>query len=268
MMHQIENYPGFPDGITGPELAERMSAQAKKFGAEMVQVGVKKVRRGGIDFNLELSSRKEVIARAVVIATGSKPKRLGIKGEQEFFGRGVSYCATCDGALFKKEDVAVIGGGDSALQEALYLSQICRTVYVVHRRDKLRAKKILEKRSSEKENIKLVLNSTPCAIIGENQVQGLKVIDKITGKERVLEVSGVFLYVGMEPESKVVADLVKLNADGFIVAREDTRTSVPGIFAVGDVREKRAKQVASAVADGCNAAFAIEEYFLARDTVP
>lgn len=262
MVHQIENYPGFPEGITGAELAARMESQAKRFGAEILQQEVKKVSRAGKEFGLELANGKELTAKAVVIATGSRPKPLGIKGEQELFGRGVSYCATCDGALFRKEDVAVIGGGDSAVQEALYLSQICQTVYLVHRRDQLRAKKILEERASGKENIKFCLNALPREIVGKNQVEGLKIADKLSGKEKILKVAGVFLYVGMNPATEIVAGLVELNSEGFIKAGEDTRTSVAGIFAVGDVREKRARQVASAVADGCNASFAIEEYFL------
>jgi thioredoxin reductase (NADPH) len=261
-VHQIENYPGFPEGITGRELAGKIEAQAKRFGVEILQTGVKKVHKAEKEFLLELESGARIAAAAVIVATGCKPKKLGIKGEEELFGRGVSYCATCDGNFFRGQDVAVIGGGDSALQEALYLSQICRTVYVVHRRKELRAKKILEDRCKEKENLKLELNVNIHSIIGEDAVRGLQVADKERGKERVIAVSGIFFYVGMDPVTGVVRGLVKVNEAGFIEAGEDTQTSVPGIFAVGDVRSKRAKQVASAVADGCNASFAIEEYFL------
>lgn len=262
MVHQIENYPGFPDGISGRELAAKMEAQAKRFGAEIVQVGVKKVYREDKEFKLDLTDNQELMARAVVIATGSNPRPLGIPGEQELLGRGVSYCATCDGNFFRNEDVAVIGGGDSAVQEALYLSQICKKVYLVHRRDQLRAKKILEQRAADRENLRFQLNSLPQEIIGKDQVEGLKIMDKDRGKEQILKVTGVFIYVGMKPETDPVKGLVELNPDGFIKALENTRTSVPGIFAVGDVREKPTRQVASAVADGCNAALAIEEYFL------
>lgn len=191
---------------------------------------------------------------------------MGIPGEAEFFGRGVSYCATCDGNFFRGEEVAVVGGGDSALQEALYLSGICQKVYIVHRREQLRAKKILEERIKNQANIKLLLNSLPEEVLADENkmVKGLKLRDKISGKEDILRVTGVFFYVGMMPETSLVKDLVELNSEGFIKAGEDTKTSVPGIFAIGDVREKRVRQIASAVADGCNASFAIEEYFLER----
>jgi thioredoxin reductase (NADPH) len=263
MVHQIENYPGFPEGINGAELASRMEAQAKRFGADILQKRVEEVRISGGEFILRMSSGDEFIAKAVIIATGSKPKQLGIKGEQEFFGRGVSYCATCDGGFFRGEDVAVIGGGDSAIQEALYLSQICRTVNVIHRREQLRAKKILEERAKERGNLNFYLNTIPEEIIGGDAgVSGLRISDRVTGEKKVLNVSGVFIYVGLKPETELVRGLVKLTEDGFIIAGEDTKTSVPGIFAVGDVRFKKAKQVSSAVADGCNSALAVEEYFL------
>jgi len=264
MIHQIENYPGFPEGINGRELSAKMEAQARRFGAKIVQMSVNKVEREAEGFKITLDNGEEFLARAVVIATGSKPKRLGIKGEAELFARGVSYCATCDGNFFRNQDVAVIGGGDSALQEALYLSHLCKKVYIVHRRDKFRAKKILEDRVRQEQNIQLVLNALPQEVLADknNMVQGLLVKDKETGKESLLNVEGVFFYVGMEPSSSMVSDLVKLDEQGFIIAGEDTRTNIPGIFAIGDVRTKRARQVASAVADGCNASFAIEEFFL------
>jgi len=262
MVHQIENYPGFPEAVSGRELAGRLEAQARRVGVEIFQAGVKKVQSAGREFLLELDSGGRVTASAVIVATGGKPKKLGVPGEEELFGRGVSYCATCDGNFYRGQEVAVIGGGDSALQEALYLSQICQTVYVVHRRKELRAKKVLADRCKERVNIKLELNVQVKAVLGEDGVRGIGVVDKETGEERVLEVSGVFFYVGMEPVTDMVKGLVKLAEDGSIEAGEDTVTSVPGLFAVGDVRTKRARQVATAVADGANASFAIEEYLL------
>ncbi len=262
MIHQVENYPGFPEGISGPELASRMEAQARRLGSEIVQVEIKKVSKTSNGFLLQRADGKKDLCRAVIVATGCKPRRLGIKGEQEFYGRGVSYCATCDGAFFKNEDVAVIGGGDSAVQEALYLAGICRKVYIVHRRDQLRAGKLLQKKAMEKENIELVWNAIPEEVIGDTQVKGIRLRDKMTGKERKLEVSGVFVYVGMEPTTEPIKELVKISDDGFILAGEDTKTSHQGIFAIGDVRKKSTRQIVSAVADGCNSARAVEEFFL------
>ncbi len=264
MIHQIENYPGFPEGISGAELASRMESQARRLGAEIVQKEVVRVEKSREEFILKLSDGTEERCRAVVVATGTRPKQLGIKGEQEFYGRGVSYCATCDGAFFRGLPVAVIGGGDSAVQEALYLSGICQKVYIVHRRDQLRAQKFLQKKAFEKENIELVWNALPEAILGDNQVKKLQLRDKNTGKEKVLEVEGVFIYVGVEPKVEPVKDLVKLSEDGFILAGEDTKTSQPGIFSAGDIRRKPSRQIVSAVADGCNSARAVEEYFLKK----
>jgi len=265
MIHQIENYPGFPEGVSGPELAQRMEAQAKRLGAEIAQVRVNKISihsRQPKEFKLELGSGAEILARAIVLATGSKPKLLNLPGEKEFYGRGVSYCATCDGAFFKGEQVAVIGGGDSALQEALYLSNLCSKVHLIHRRDQFRAKKILQDRVSSKPNIQLVLNSIPKEIKGEKGVEAILVQDKNSGKENLIKLSGVFIYVGMTPSSELISGMVELSEDGFVKAGEDTSTSQPGIFCAGDIRKKPIRQIASAVSDGCSSAKAIEEYFL------
>jgi len=265
MIHQIENYPGFPKGVSGPELAQRMEAQAKRLGAEIIQARVDKISIHSNlpkEFKLKLGSGDEVLARAIVLATGSKPKLLNLPGEKEFYGKGVSYCATCDGAFFKGEEVAVIGGGDSALQEALYLSNLCSKVYIIHRRDQFRAKKILQDRVKEKANIQLVLNSIPKEIKGDKEVKAIMVQDKTSGKENLIKISGVFIYVGMMPSSELVSGMVELSEDGFVKAGEDTKTSQLGIFCAGDIREKPTRQIASAVSDGCSSAKAIEEYFL------
>lgn len=265
LVHHIDNYPGFPQGIGGRELAALMEEQAKKFGVEIVSADVAKVERYDENFILELGSGKKVLTKAVVMATGSRPKKLGIKGEAKLWGKGVSYCATCDGFFYKNQDVAVIGGGDSAVQEALYLAHICRKVYIVHRRDQLRAKKLHQDRALAKENIELAWNSVPEQVLGDEQVTGLLIKNVISGEQKKLEVSGVFFYVGLDPITEPVAGLVHLSDDGFIKAGEDTRTNVPGIFAAGDIRKKNARQVATAIADGCNAAYAIEEYFLEKE---
>jgi len=265
LVHQIENYPGFPKGIGGNELASLIEEQAKKFGVEIVSADVAKVERSDGNFLVELGSGKKVVAQAVVVATGSRPKKLGIKGEARLWGKGVSYCATCDGFFYKGQDVAVIGGGDSAVQEALYLSHICRKVFIVHRRDQLRAKKLHQDRALAKENIEVIWDSVPEQVLGEDQVSGILIKNVKSGESKTLPVSGVFFYVGLDPINEPVAGLVHLSEDGFIKASEDTRTNVPGIFAAGDIRKKNARQVATAIADGCNAAYAVEEYFLEKE---
>jgi len=265
MVHEIDNYPGFPEGINGRALASLMEKQARKYGVEIVPIEVSKVERAGDNFLLALGSGDKAAAEAVVAATGCRPKRLGIKGEAALFGKGVSYCAVCDGFFFKGQDVAVVGGGDSAVQEALYLSQICRKVYIVHRRDQLRAKKLHQDRASAKNNIEMVYNAAPEMVLGQERVSGLQVKDVKSGEQKVLSVSGVFFYVGLTPINEPVLGLVHLTEDGFIRASEDTRTNVPGIFAAGDIRKKSSRQVSTAVADGCNAAAAIEEYLLEKE---
>jgi len=265
IVHHIDNYPGYPNGINGRELASLMEEQAKKFGVEIVSADVAKIDRSDGNFLVELGSGKKVVAQAVVVATGSRPKRLGIKGEAKLWGKGVSYCATCDGFFYKGQDVAVIGGGDSAVQEALYLAHICRKVFIVHRRDQLRAKKLHQDRALAKENIEIIWDSAPEQVLGEDQVSGILIKNVKTGESKELLVSGVFFYVGLDPINEPVAGLVHLSEDGFIKAGEDTRTNVPGIFAAGDIRKKNARQVATAIADGCNAAYAVEEYFLEKE---
>ena len=242
-----------------------MEAQVKRFGVEIVQMDVARIEKYDGKFRVELGSGKEVIAEAVVVATGCRQKRLGIPGEAKLFGKGVSYCATCDGFFFKNQDVAVIGGGDSAVQEALYLSHVCRKVFIIHRRDQLRAKKLHQDRAMAKPNIEIVWDTIPEAVLGEKEVEGLLLKNVKTDEKRELAVKGIFFYVGLDPINEMFLGLMQLTDDGFIRAGEDTRTNVPGVFAVGDIRRKTTRQIASAVADGCQAAYAIEEYFLEKE---
>jgi len=265
LVHEIDNYPGFPKGVHGRELAALMEAQVKKFGVEIVQTDVSRVEKFNGDFVLALGSGQKISAQAVVVATGCRPRRLGIKGEARLWGKGVSYCATCDGLFFKAQDVAVVGGGDSAAQEALYLSQICRKVFIIHRRGELRAKKLHQDRVTAKDNIEIIWRTVPEEVLGDEGVKGLVLKNVQSGEKKELAVAGVFFYVGLDPVNEPVAGLVHLTGDGFIRAGEDTRTNIPGIFAAGDIRKKNTRQIASAIADGCNAAYAIEEYLLERE---
>lgn len=257
---RIDNYPGFPEGVSGFDLAQRMRDQAVKFGAELVLDDVRSIAPESKSFAITLATGKTLRAKAVVIATGAYPKQLGVPGERELLGKGVSYCAVCDGAFFRGQEVAVIGGGDSAVQEAVYLAGLCSKVTVVHRRSSLRAAESLQKLAFRNERISFAWSKTVAVIEGREAVTGVRVMDKETMAEEVIPAAGVFIYVGYQPNSSVVRDLVKLDEAGYIVTGENMATSVPGIFAAGDVRRKLVRQIAGAVGDAATAAIAAHQY--------
>ncbi|MRR09219.1 thioredoxin-disulfide reductase [bacterium] len=257
---RIDNYPGFPEGVAGYDLAQRMQAQAAKFGAQFVSDEAQRIAVEPRSFLVTLASKAQLRAKAVIVAAGAYPKTLGVPGERELLGKGVSYCAVCDGAFFKGQPVAVVGGGDSAVQEAVYLAGLCNTVTVVHRRSSLRAAESLQKLAFRNEKISFAWNKTVVAIEGDKQVTGLRVMDKETMKEEVLPVSGVFIYVGYHPNSAAVKDLVRLDENGYVITDENLMSSVPGIFAAGDVRRKLVRQIAGAVGDAATAAVAAQQY--------
>ena len=255
----IENYPGFPGGIPGPDLSQAMENQAKRFGLEIVNGEVTQLISRGQLWEADLEGRK-LITRAVIVATGVEPVKLGIPGEEELRGRGVSYCATCDGPFFRDQDIAVIGGGDSAVDEALYLSRFARRVYLIHRRNALRAEKILQERAFRSEKIEILWDTVVMKVMGENGVEGLELKNLKTQVTRSLMVSGVFFYVGLKPNTKFLKWVVELDEQGYVITDENMATSAPGIFAAGDVRQKLLRQVVTAVGDGATAAFAVERY--------
>lgn len=260
MTERIDNYPGFPDGVAGMVLGELMAAQAKRFGAEIAYANVNSVSPerdpdGLLKVNYDDGA---VRAKAVVIATGAMAKKLGIPGEGELLGRGVSYCAVCDGNFFEGREVCVIGGGDAAVEEAIYLSKLASKVTIVHRRDRLRAKQAVQDAAGAKSNIVFAWNSRILSVVGEDGVTGVKVKDVVSGGERIIPCSGVFFYVGVIPMSEFVAGIVELDENEFIKTNDDMETSAPGIYAVGDVRRPRNRQVSAAVGDGTAAALAID----------
>ena len=257
---RIDNYPGFPEGISGFDLAQKMQAQAAKFGAQFISDEAQTIAIEPKSFLVTLASKIMIKAKAMVIATGAFPRALGVPGEKELLGKGVSYCAVCDGAFFKGQDVAVVGGGDSAVQEAIYLAGLCSKVTVVHRRSALRAAESLQRIAFKNVNISFAWNKTATAITGTKQVEGLRVMDKETIKEEVLPMSGVFIYVGHTPSSAIVRDLVKCDEQGYVITDENMMTSVPGIFAAGDVRKKLVRQISAAVGDAATAAIAAQQY--------
>ena len=242
---QVDNYPGFPEGISGFELASLMQEQAIKYGLETINATVTAIKPGD---NYSVVTAEGIFeTEAVIIAAGSEYRKLGVPGEEEFVGRGVSYCATCDGFLFRDLDVAVVGGGDTAITDALELSEHANKVYIIHRRDQLRAGKVLEKKALAQPKLQPVWNTVVEEIIGDNKVSCLNLRNVKTSEITKLEVAGVFVAVGVEPNSRCFADIVKLDEAGLIKTDELMATSAPGVFAVGDIRKNSPRQVASAV---------------------
>ncbi len=253
----VENYPGFPEGVEGIELIERMKKQAEKFGAKIRFAEVKSI---DWDRRLLMTSQGETNAEALIIASGASPRELGVKGEREFKGKGVSYCAVCDGAFYTDEKVAVVGGGNTAVEEALYLTKFTSKVYLIHRRDALRAERILQERLFSNPKVEILWNSIVREIVGENFVKGMLIENVLTGETKNIEVAGVFVYIGLKPNTGFLNGVVELDHDGFIITNDEMETSVEGIFAAGDVRSKGLRQIATAVGDGAIAAVAVERY--------
>ena len=258
---QIDNYPGFEDGIDGFTLGEKMQAGAERFGAETELADVLSVDLKADPKVIE-TSEGTFYGKTVVIATGASPKNLGVPGEQDLVGRGVNYCAACDGMFYKGKTVAVVGGGNSAAADAMALSRIAKEVILIHRRDTLRATKIYHEPLKTAPNISFRWNSTVTELIAGEKLTGLKLRDVNTGEESVLACDGVFVSVGRSPASELVKGQLELDGSGYIVAGESTETSIPGVFAVGDVRTKALRQVVTAVADGAMAAHGAENYLL------
>ncbi len=257
----VDNYPGFPEGVAGAQIGPLFEAQAKRFGLEVrqFQEGLK-VERLDEGFLVTCANRDELFCKSLIVATGSGWTPLGIPGEERLKGAGVSYCATCDGAFFRDMELAVIGGGNSAVEEAAFLTKFASKVYVIHRRDQLRAEKIVQEKAFANPKIEFVWSHVPLEIVGEKEVEGVRVKDLKSGEERLLSVAGAFIYVGMKADSEIVKDLVEMDEQGYIKAAEDTVTSCPGLFAAGDVRQKPLRQVATAISDGATAAIMAEKY--------
>ncbi len=255
----IENYPGFPEGLSGPDLAQRLTEQAKKFGLNIENNEAVSVDLSDSVKTIVLNHRT-VTTHTIIIATGASPKKLGVPGEETFYGKGVSSCATCDAPFFKDRIVAAVGGGDTAVKESLFLTKFVKKVYLIHRRDRLRAEMILQEHALADEKIEIIWNSVLTGIKGLTNVENITVQNVKTKEEKTLSVDGCFIWVGEIPNTKFLADGVKLDAKGFIVANLNMETSVPGVFAAGDVRNTPLRQVATAVGDGAVAAFSAGHY--------
>ncbi len=260
----IENYPGFPDGVTGAELGLLMEEQAKRFGVETVAQEVTEVGLQG-DMKVVKTHESIYLCEALIICTGAEYRKLGIPGEKEFLGKGVSFCSTCDGAFFKDCRIVVVGGGDSALTEAIFLTKFAKEVTIIHRRDTLRGTKIYQERTFANPRINFLWNSVVQEIKGEKTVQSILVKNVKTNEVKPLETEGVFLFVGLSPRTEFLKGLVKADEGGYLITDEKCETSVKGIFAAGDCRKHLLRQIATAVGDGATAAFAVEKYFEGKE---
>ena len=255
----VENYPGFPDGVSGFELMDRMKTQAERFGLKIQNEEV---------IRLELSEKRKAVflnsgtleSKTIILACGATWKKLGIEGEDRLMGRGISFCATCDGPFYRDEEVAVIGGGDTAVEEAIFLTRFVKKIYLVHRRDKLRATKLLQERAMSEEKITLVWDTIPLRILGQNSVEAIEMRNVKTGDVQRKEVKGVFVFIGTIPNTELVKGSVRLDENGFILTDDKMQTSIPGVFAAGDIRSKLFRQISTAVGEGAAASYSAEKY--------
>jgi thioredoxin-disulfide reductase len=258
---EVENYPGFREGITGPELMDEMREQALRFGADLRMDDVESVSLHGPVKSVVTADGQTYRARAVILAMGAAARYLEVPGEQELLGRGVSSCATCDGFFFRDQDIAVIGGGDSAMEEATFLTRFARSVTLVHRRDEFRASKIMLNRARSNDKIKFLTNNAVLGVDGDKTVTGLRLRDNITGDETTLAVTGVFVAIGHEPRSGLVRDVVDVDPDGYVLVQErTTSTSLDGVFAAGDLVDRTYRQAVTAAGSGCAAAIDAERW--------
>jgi thioredoxin reductase (NADPH) len=255
----IENYPGFPEGISGPDLVQRMTDQVKRFDLNIENNEVIAIDLSNPVKKITLNDRT-ITTHTIIIATGASPKKLDVPGEDTFFGKGISSCATCDGPFFKDSVVAAVGGGDTAVQESLFLTKFVKKLYLVHRRDRLRAEAILQERALASDKIEFIWNSVLTGINGLSHVENISVQNVKTGDITELSVDGCFIWVGILPNTQFLKDAVKLDEQGFIIADLNMKTSVPGVFTAGDVRTTTLRQISTAVGDAAIAAFSAEQY--------
>ncbi|RCV55136.1 thioredoxin-disulfide reductase [Marinitenerispora sediminis] len=257
---EVENFPGFPDGIMGPDLMDNMRKQAERFGAELLPEDVTEVDLTATPKVVKVGD-ETYLAHTVIVATGSQHRKLGVPGEDEYSGRGTSWCATCDGFFFRDQDIAVVGGGDTAMEEATFLTRFARSVTVIHRRDELRASKIMQERAMNNDKISFVWNSEVVEVLGDKKVTGVRLRNRLTGEENTLDIGGLFIAVGHDPRVELFRGQLDLDSDGYLaVESPTTRTNIAGVFACGDVVDHRYRQAITAAGTGCAAALDAEKH--------
>ena len=257
---KVENYPGFPDGVGGFELMDYFRKQAEKFETNIVTAGVSKLTKIEDGFSIESESGNTSV-KSVIIASGTSPKKTGAENEEKFIGRGISFCATCDAALYKGKTVAVIGGGDAAVEEGMFLTRFAKKVYIIHRRDELRATKILQERAFANDKIEFVWSYVPKKILGDEFVEGIELLSRKDNSTKTIELDGIFEYIGIVPQTDFIhLDGLKFDERGFIITDAEMRTNIDGVFAAGDVRSKLLRQISTAVGDGATAEFSAEKF--------
>lgn len=258
--YEVDNYLGLP-GLSGGDLSAKFREHADKLGVTFTTAHVESIENLG-DKKIVHSDHGDFETKTVVLATGASHAMLGVEGEMKLAGMGVSYCATCDGAFFRKRKVAVVGGGDVAVEDAIFLAGICEKVYLIHRRDELRAADSLQKKLMSLPNVEVIWNTEVSSINGEDMVENVKLHNKNTGEDSTLEVNGIFIAVGIVPNTQIFNGLVEMDTKGYVLASENCETNIPGIFAVGDIRKKPLRQIITAVADGANAITSVQNYFI------
>ena len=261
----VENYPGFSDGIMGPDLMTVMRKQTEKMGTKIIDDEVTSVDFKNNPLKVKTAS-EEFEARAVIVCTGANPRKIGLDGEQTFAGKGVSYCATCDGAFFRDQELIVVGGGDSAMEEAIFLTKFASVVHIVHRKGEFRASKIMQERALSNEKIKIHFNSTVKEIHGDQKFQQVVLNNTKTNEDKILEAGGLFIAIGHEPNSTIFQDQIELDENGYIIIKNNTETSVAGVFCAGDVHDHRYRQAVTAAGFGCMAAIDVDKYLSESDT--
>ncbi len=260
LTNEVENYPGFPEGITGPELVELMQKQAKRFGARIEIDFVTEVNLKTHPFQIRTQNGLELEAKTLIAATGASPRRLNVPGEKELMGRGVSYCATCDGFFFRGKEIAVVGGGDSALQEGLFLTRFANKVHVIHRRDQFRAQPILQDRARENDKMNFVWNSVVKQVKGANRVETLLLEDTVTGKQREFPAQGIFVYIGHFPNTALFKGQLDMDEEGYLIVDERLHTNIPGVFAAGETHDRVFRQAIVSAGYGCMAQMEAEKF--------
>ncbi|HJN20294.1 MAG TPA: thioredoxin-disulfide reductase [Candidatus Nitrosopelagicus sp.] len=261
----VENYPGFSDGIMGPDLMTVMRKQTEKMGTKIIDDEVTSVDFKNRPLKVKTAS-EEFEARAVIVCTGANPRKIGLEGEQTFAGKGVSYCATCDGAFFRDQELIVVGGGDSAMEEAIFLTKFASVVHIVHRKEEFRASKIMQERALSNEKIKVHFNSTVKEIHGDQKFQQVVLNNTKTNEDKILEAGGLFIAIGHEPNSAIFQDQIELDGNGYIIIKNNTETNVTGVFCAGDVHDHRYRQAITAAGFGCMAAIDVDKYLSESNT--